>query len=135
MPTKELVETLQNGAKGIRGVSRLLNGDIRIRTESLEAKKTLQEKTDWTRMMAASAAVHTRTFTVRANGIKMENIKVANQSTAIAYLQVANARLHPDLKIIKVAWSVKPSGRKKHTPHYIWKSLLPRWPTGSLPRA
>ena len=30
MPTKELVETLQNGADGIRGVSRLLNGDIRF---------------------------------------------------------------------------------------------------------
>ena len=64
MPTKELVETLQNRAEGIRGVSRLLNGDIRIHVESLEAKKTLQEKTDWTRKVAASAAVHTRTFTV-----------------------------------------------------------------------
>ena len=52
MPTKELVEKLQNGMKGIRGVSRLLNGDIRIRAESLEAKKILQEKTDWSRMMA-----------------------------------------------------------------------------------
>ena len=74
MPTKELVETLQNGAEGIRGVSRLLNGDIRIHTESLEAKKILQEKTDWTRMMAASAAVNTRAFTVRANGTRVENI-------------------------------------------------------------
>ena len=45
MPTKELVETLQNEAKGIR-VSRLLNDDIRIHTKSLKAKKTLQEKTD-----------------------------------------------------------------------------------------
>ena len=58
-------------------------------------------------MMAASAAVNTRTFTVRANGIRVENIKVANQSTAIAYLQAANAHLDPDLKIIEVAWSVK----------------------------
>ena len=49
-------------------MSRLLNGDIRIHAESLEANKTLLEKTDWTRMVAASAAVHTRTFTVRANG-------------------------------------------------------------------
>ena len=113
MPTKELVETLQNGAEGIRGVSHLLNGDIRFHTESLEAKKILQEKTDWTRMMAASAAVNTRTFTVRANRIRVENIKVANQSTAIAYLQAANARLHPDLKIIKVAWSVKVIREKK----------------------
>ena len=107
MPTKELVETLQNGAEGIRGVSRLLNGDIRIHAESLEAKKTLQEKTDWIRMVAVSAAVHTRTFTVRANGIRVENIKVANQSIAITYLQAANARLHPNLKIVKVAWSIK----------------------------
>ena len=79
MPTNELVETLQNGTKGVRGVSRLLNGDIRIHVESLEAKKILQENTDWSRMMAASAAVHPRTFTIRANGIKVENIKVANQ--------------------------------------------------------
>ena len=113
MPTKELVEKLQNGAEGIRGVSRLLNGDIRIHTESLEAKKILQEKTEWTHMMAASAAVNTRTFTVRANGIRVENIKVANQSTAIAYLQAANARLYPDLKIIKVAWSVRAIREKK----------------------
>ena len=113
MPTKELVETLQNGAEGIRGVSRLLNGDIGIHAESLEAKKTLQEKTDWTRMVAASAAVHTRTFTVRANGIRVENIKVANQSTAITYLQAANARLHPNLKIVKVAWSIKAIREKR----------------------
>ena len=104
MPTIELVETLQNKAEGIQGVSRWLNGDIRIHTESLEAKKIQQEKTDRTRILVSSAAVNTRTFKVRAYGIRVENIKVANQSTAIAYLLAANARLRPDLKIIKVAW-------------------------------
>lgn len=37
----------------------------------------------------------------------MENIKIANQSTAIEYLQAANLRLHPGLKIIKLAWSLQ----------------------------
>ena len=43
----------------------------------------------------------------------MENIKVANQSTAITYLQADNARLHPNLKIVKVAWSIKAIREKK----------------------
>ena len=113
MPTKDLVETLQAETEGIRGVSRLISGDLKIHTESLEVKKTLQEKSEWTRKIADSAAIKTRTYSVRVNGVKMEHIKTANQSQAIGYLQTANARLHPDLQIKKIAWSTRAIREKK----------------------
>lgn len=64
LPTKNLVEALQADTNGIRGVSRLISGDIKIHTESLEAKKSLQEQTDWAHRMAVSATVQVRTFSV-----------------------------------------------------------------------
>lgn len=64
LPTKDLVEALQAGTNGIREVSRLISGDIKIHTESLEAKKSLQEQTDWAHRMAVSATVQVRTISV-----------------------------------------------------------------------
>ena len=113
MSTKDLVETLQAETEGIRGVSRLISGDLKIHTESLEVKKTLQEKSEWTRKIADSAAIKTRTYSVRVNSVKMEHIKTANQSQAIGYLQTANVRLYPDLQIKKIAWSTRAIREKK----------------------
>ena len=113
LSTKDLVEALQAETKGIRGVSRLISGDTKIHAESLEAKKALQRQTEWTRKMAESAAVHVRTFSVRANGVKVENINIANQSRAIEQLQAANAYLHPGLKITKLAWSARAIRERK----------------------
>ena len=78
-----------------------MSGDLKIHTESLEAKKLLQEKPEWVQIVAESAAIKTRTYSIRVNGVKVENIKTANQSQAIEYLQAANARLHLNLKIKK----------------------------------
>ena len=85
MTTKDLVETLQAETEGIRGVSRLISGDLKIHTESAEAKKVLQENSEWTQKIAESAAIKTRTYSVRVNGVKVEHIKTANQSLAIGY--------------------------------------------------
>lgn len=63
--------------------------------------------------MARSATVHIQTFSVCANGIKMKNIKIANQPAALEYLQTANARLHPGLKTTKLAWSLRAVREKK----------------------
>lgn len=41
LPTKDLVEALQAETRGIQGVSRLISGDIKIHTESSEAKRAL----------------------------------------------------------------------------------------------
>ena len=46
-------------------------------------------------------------------GVKVEHIKTANQSQVIEYLQAANARLHPDLQIKKIAWSTRAIMEKK----------------------
>ena len=102
MPTKDLVETLQAETEGIRGVSRLISGDLKIHTESLEVEKNLQEKSEWTRKIADSSEIKTRTYSVRVIGVKIKHINTANQSQAIGYLQTANARLHPDLQILKI---------------------------------
>ena len=111
--TKDLEEILQAETEGIRGVSRLINGDLKFHTESLEVKKSLQEKSEWTRKIADSAAIKTWTYSVRVNGVKIEHIKTANQLQAIGYLQIANARLHPDVQIKKITWSTRAIREKK----------------------
>ena len=58
MTAKDLVETLQAETEGIRGVSRLISGDLKIHTESAEAKKVLQENSEWTQKIAESAAIN-----------------------------------------------------------------------------
>ena len=63
--------------------------------------------------MTESVAVQIRVFSVRANGIRVENINIANQPRAIESLQTAKAYLHPGLKIPKLALSMKAVGEKK----------------------
>ena len=113
LSTKNLVEALQAETKGIQGVSRLISGDIKIYAESIEAKKALEKKTEWTHKMARSAAIQTRTFSVRANEVRMENVNTANQSEAIERLKSANSRLHPELRIANLAWSARAIREKK----------------------
>lgn len=45
LPTKNLVKALQADTNSIRGVSRLISGNIKIHTKLLEAKKALQKQT------------------------------------------------------------------------------------------
>ena len=113
LPTQELVESLQKNVGGIVGISRLTSGDIRIHAESAEIKKTLHENTKWITAVAASATVQRRTFAVRASGVKVEHIDATNQNQIIQYLQTANARLHPGLKITRIAWSFRAIKEKK----------------------
>lgn len=56
--------------------------------------------------MAKSVAVHVQTFFVSANGIKIDNINIANKVKA-------NVRLHSGLKITKLAWSTRAIREKK----------------------
>jgi hypothetical protein len=107
MSTKDIMSKLQGDAEGIRGVARLANGAIRIQAESAEARKALQEKPEVIKRLGGSATVRCRTYHVRVNGVKVDHINTANQAQAIAYLQQANARLHPGLVIKKVSWSAK----------------------------
>ena len=113
LSTKELVETLQRNAPGIHGVTRLASGDIRIHTESVEAKKTLSESSEFLTGMAASAMVQRRTYIVQASDVKVEHVQTSDQDRAIQYLHTVNARLHPNLKIVKISWSTKAIREKK----------------------
>ena len=113
LSTKDLVEALQVEAEGIQGVSCLISNDIKIYAESTEAKKALEKKTEWTQKMVRSAAIQERTFSVRANNIRIENINVANQAKAIEGIQIANSCLHLGLKIAKLAWSARAIREKK----------------------
>lgn len=44
LPIKDLVEALQVDTNSIKGVSRLISGNIKIHTESLEAKKLFRNR-------------------------------------------------------------------------------------------
>lgn len=63
--------------------------------------------------MAESAAMQTRTFFVRANGIRMENVNTANQPEVIERLKSANLRLHSGLRIMNLVWSARAIREKK----------------------
>lgn len=110
---KYLIEALQAETKKIWGISHLISGDIKIHTESLEAKKALQDKSRWIQKVAELATVQVQTFFFRANGIKIKNIDITNQAKTIEHLQITNVRLHLGLKITKLAWSIKAIREKK----------------------
>ena len=63
--------------------------------------------------MVGSAAIQTRTFSVRANGVKIENVITVNQSEAIKQLKSINSRLYPKLRITNLVWSARAIREKK----------------------
>jgi hypothetical protein len=57
MFTKNIINKLQNDAKNIRDVARLINDAIRIQVESAKTRKTLQKKLEIIKRLSESITI------------------------------------------------------------------------------
>ena len=112
-PTKSLLEALQKDSPEIVAVNRLNSGDLKVITRTESAKNALQSRPEWTRVIAPSAALQIRTFSVTAHGIRVQNVNTADQAQAIDRLHKVSSRLHPGLRIVRVSWSAKAIRERK----------------------
>jgi hypothetical protein len=85
---------------------KLASGDYQATTTTEGARKTLEENSGWTRVIAPSAAIKTKTYTVWAHGVRVAAVDASNQAQAIETIRNMNARLHPNLGIARVAWTM-----------------------------
>lgn len=103
---KELTESFTENVKGIVGMTRLNNGNVRVITESIEVKRRLQQHTGWAKaIIADSATVNRRTYAIEVADVRMANVNTKHPEEAIQHLIEENKSLHPGLKIAKIAWS------------------------------
>ena len=79
--------------------------DYQIIMATEESKRTLEATDTWLQAIAPSARVKRTTYTVWAHGVRIQAIDVGNQEEALATLREANYRLHPDMDLVRVAWT------------------------------
>jgi hypothetical protein len=84
---------------------RLPSKDYQIVMATEESKQTLDKADDWLRVIAPSARVKRTTYTVWVHGVRVQAVDAGNQEEAIATIRKSNERLHPELDIVRVAWS------------------------------
>jgi hypothetical protein len=84
---------------------RLPSKDYQIVMATEESKQILEKADDWLRAIAPSARVKRRTYTVWVHGVRVQAVDVSNQEEAIATIRKANERFHPELDMVRVAWS------------------------------
>jgi hypothetical protein len=102
MSIKNIMIKMQSETKEIRDITRLANEALRIQAKSTKTKNLLQKRAKVIRRVIESTTIQSRTYSVRVNEIRMKHINVINQTSAIAYLHEANARLHSELIIKKM---------------------------------
>jgi hypothetical protein len=86
-------------------LQRLPSKDYQIVMATEESKQTLDKADDWLRVIAPSARVKRTTYTVWVHGVRVQAVDAGNQEEAIATIRKSNERLHPELDIVRVAWS------------------------------
>jgi hypothetical protein len=84
---------------------RLERGDFQVVTATEASKRSLELGTDWLKAFAPSAKIKKAVYTVRAHAIRVKGVDDKDQKQAITDIEKANQRLHPGLKIARVAWT------------------------------
>ncbi len=84
---------------------RLERGDFQVITATEGSKRLLELEMDWLKAFAPSAKIKKAVYTIRAHAIRVKGVNDKNQTQAIADIEKANQRLHPGLKIARVAWT------------------------------
>jgi hypothetical protein len=79
--------------------------DYQIIMATEESKRTLETTDTWLQAIAPSARVKRTTYTVWAHGIRIQAIDADKQEEALATLRETNHRLHPDMDLVRVAWT------------------------------
>ncbi len=73
---------------------------------SLKVQAVLEKSQTWVKKIASSAHVMRRSFTILAHDVHI-TLNTSNQKIIIKRLIKNNARLHEDLKMLKIAWFKK----------------------------
>jgi hypothetical protein len=98
---RELVEGLRKATEleNIAAARRLLSGDVLITTLSEEAKKSLEMRKDWDRLIGDGAKVKRRHYTVVAQGMPVKDINPKDQKKSIREILDQNEGLKGAIEI------------------------------------
>jgi hypothetical protein len=81
--------------------------DYQVIMATEESRKTLEKSESWLQAIAPSAKIKRTTYTIWAHGVRVQAVDASNQEEARATIRKMNERLHPDLDIVRVAWTKK----------------------------
>jgi len=98
------VSTMQRNL--IVSLCKLESKDIALHVMSLKAWAALEKTQTWVKKIANSAHVMRRSFAILAYDVHI-TLNISNQKMIIKRLIKNNARLHEDLKMLRIAWLKK----------------------------
>jgi len=119
LPASSIIAALQNRAdvapavRSVIAAKQLPRGDIILHTDSNEATRSLQSNTKWTSSLGTSAKVHKQAFPVLVHGVSTAPLLRCTGEEQSRLIERENSRLHPGLKIQRVAWLRNPEHYKK----------------------
>ncbi len=87
----------------IVSLRKLESEDIALHVMSLKVQAVLEKSQTWVKRIASSAHVVCRNFVILAHDVCII-LNTSNQKMIIKKLVKNNARLHEDLKILRIAW-------------------------------
>ncbi len=90
----------------IMSLRKLESKDIALHMMSLKARAALEKSQTWMKRIASSAHVVHWSFAILTYDVCI-TLNTSNQKTIIKRLMKNNARLHKDLKMLKIAWFKK----------------------------
>jgi len=85
------------------GIKRLPSGDLIVQTPHEEAKKVLQDNQKWLVDLGKSGAILRDRFPVFVHSVRVDNVD-QDEDKAKQHIQSENRTLHPDLRIVRMAW-------------------------------
>ncbi len=96
----------------IVSLRKLSSDDISLHAVSSDARANLKKTQTWTKEIASSTRVARRTFAVLTHEIHT-TIDMSKQKKIIERLIKDNARLHEDLKVLRIVWLKKIADSEK----------------------
>jgi len=90
----------------IVSLRKLESEDIALHMMSLKARAALEKSQAWVKRIASSAHVVRRSFAILAHDVHI-TLNTSNQKMIIKRLIKNNARLHENLKMLRIAWLKK----------------------------
>ncbi len=107
----------------IVSLRKLESENIALHMMSLKVQAVLEKSQTWVKKIASSAYVMCRSFAILAHDVCI-TLNISNQKTIIKRLIKNNARLHEDLKMLRIAWLKKIVESEKIHSSFIIKIMI-----------
>ena len=107
----------------IMSIRKLESEDVALHAVSSEARAALKKFQKWVKKIADSTHVMRWSFAILTHDICI-TLNTSNQETIIKRLMKDNARLHEDLKMLRIAWLKKIVESKKTHSSFIVKIVI-----------